>query len=139
MRNRSGPDQRGRRQTIVETRDGTGGGRSDQRVCSLSFSSSFRLPLFLQSTTTGGAGWGVSKAGGTTYCSHPPREVGGGGGGGGGLGGIRHSEIPEIYQNRTHYGFYYFLGQESATRRFSQNSSGKSNPSHNSQKWRSIS
>ena len=35
------------------------------------------LPLFLQSTPTGEAGWGVSDAGGTTYRSHPPPEVGG--------------------------------------------------------------
>ena len=46
-------------------------------LSSPSHSSSLRLPLFLQSTTIGGAGLGVTDAGGTTYCSRPPREVGG--------------------------------------------------------------
>ena len=79
-RNGTGWDQRGRRQKRGTVR----GGRSDRRVCPLSFfnsfcspshSSSFRLPFFLQSTPTGEAGWGVSDADGTTYRSHPPREV----------------------------------------------------------------
>ena len=69
----------------TETRGSTGG-RSDWWVRPLScfnFSALLLilllsdLPLFLQSTPTGEAGWGVSDAGGTTYRSHPPPEVGG--------------------------------------------------------------
>ena len=71
-------------------RDGT---RGQERLTGTSFvisklfllpssSHSFFSPVtsFLQSTTIGGAGWGVSDAGGTTYCSRPPREFGGGNG-----------------------------------------------------------
>ena len=40
----------------------------------------FPVASFLQSTAIGGAGRGVTDAGGTTYCLRPPQEVGGGNG-----------------------------------------------------------
>ena len=79
-RNVSGSDQRGQRQKRGMVR----GGRSDRQVRPLSFyfyspprSSSFRMTLFLQSTSTSGVGWDVSDTGGITYLSDPPQEVGG--------------------------------------------------------------
>ena len=69
----------------TETRNGTGGQERPTDTSSIVFnsfyspsrSSSFQLPLILQSTPTGGVGWSVSVAGGTTHRSYPPREVGG--------------------------------------------------------------
>ena len=71
--------------TATETRDGTGGQERPTGTPSnifefflLSFSfSSFWLPLFLQSTPTGEAGWGMSDVGETTHRPCPPPEVGG--------------------------------------------------------------
>ena len=52
------------------------------------------------------------------------------------VGGIRHSEIPKI-EHVT--GFANFQVQRALLVVFLRNLSGKSNPSHNGQKWRSIS
>ena len=77
-RNGSGSDQHGRRQKHRTVR---GAGASGYvlyhfKILSTLFSFFF-FPVvsFLQGTTTGGAEWGVSDAGKTTYCLHPPREI----------------------------------------------------------------
>ena len=67
------------------TRDGTMGQEQPTgtsfiilKLFLLSFSFFFfPIASFLQSTPIGEAGWGVSNADGTTYCSYPPWEVGG--------------------------------------------------------------
>ena len=70
---------------VKETRDGTGG--RSKRVHLLSFLNSFYYPLLLILLLSlclfsieyndRQSEWGVTGAGGTTYCSRPPREVGG--------------------------------------------------------------
>ena len=70
-------------QATTETQDGTGGQEQPTGASSIIFnsfyspshSSSFRLPLFLQSTPTGGTGSGVSEGKGPSRKNHCEDEA----------------------------------------------------------------